>query len=48
MHVHPEVFGCFNERTSDAAAGTFNGLHDTGDAVAAEVLNERFVLKEAL
>ena len=48
MHVHPEVFGCFNERTSDAAAGTFNGLHDTGDAVAAEVLNERFVLNTVL
>ena len=48
MHVHTEVFGCFNERTSDAAAGTFNGLHDTGDAVAAEVLNERFVLNTVL
>ena len=48
MHINTEFLGCFNQRTSDAAAGTFNSLHNTGNAVAAEMLNERFVLHAVL
>ena len=48
MHIDAELLGGFNQRTSDAAACAFNGLHDAGNTVTAEMLNERFVLNAIL
>ena len=48
VHVDAVLAAAVGERTGDAAARGFDGLHDARDAVAAEVLHEGLVLDAVL